>query len=77
MDGPWWSQNGKATARFLCLLIGTVDLLAIELHLWRQDGPESTSPLPVATEVEEEEALMALADLSDSEMLGCNMTDAG
>jgi hypothetical protein len=36
-----------------------------------QDAPRSISPLPAATEVEEEEALMALADLSGSELLVC------
>ena len=66
------APEGFATkCRVFINMMGTVDLLAIEPHLWRQDGPGSTSPLPVATEVEEEEALMALADLSDSEMLGC------
>eukprot|EP00438_Fugacium_kawagutii_P022683 Skav224907 [mRNA] locus=scaffold1112:483166:491013:- [translate_table: standard] len=35
-----------------------------------QDAPRSNSPLPAATEVEEEEALMAFADLSGSELLG-------
>lgn len=34
-----------------------------------QDAPRN-SPLPAATEVEEEEALMAFADLSGSELLG-------
>jgi len=42
------------------------ELAALEFQV--MDGPGSTSPLPVATEVEEEEALMALADLSDSEI---------
>ena len=38
-----------------------------------QDAPRSNSPLPAATEVEEEEALMALADLSGSELLVCTV----
>lgn len=43
------------------------ELAALELEA--QDAPRSNSPLPAATEVEEEEALMALADLSGSEIL--------
>lgn len=45
------------------------ELAALELEASPGDAPRSISPLPAATEVEEEEALMALADLSGSEIL--------
>ena len=56
------------------MYISTLTLLdssgtGFNVALWIQERPRSNSPLPAATEVEEEEALMALADLSGSELL--------
>lgn len=60
---PWIGPRKPRAPAFLA------ELAALELEASPGDAPRSNSPLPAATEVEEEEALMALADLSGSEIL--------